>query len=130
LHSGHIAFLREARRLGDVLIVGINSDEGLRRRTGQSPLNPEEERLAVVAALDSVDHTVLFEEDTPSALIREIRPHIHVKGGDYRADDLPEAEAVREVGAELVILPLVEPRISRLLEHKIARATRRTRSAA
>ena len=121
LHSGHIAFLREARRLGDVLIVGVNSDHSLRRRYGQTPLNSEEERLSVVAALEWVDHAVLFDEETPSALIREIRPHLHVKGGDYEEVELPEAEAVREVGGQLVILPLVEKRSSQLLEGKIAK---------
>ncbi len=121
LHSGHIAFLQEAKRLGDILIVGVNSDESLRRRRGQSALTSEDERLAVVAALEWVDHAVLFEEDTPSALIREIRPHLHVKGGDYLDVDLPEAEAVREVGGQVVILPLLEKRSSRLLRGKVAK---------
>lgn len=132
LHSGHIAFLREARRLGEVLIVGVNSDESLRRRNGHGPLHSEEERLSAVAALDSVDHAVLFEEDTPSALIREIRPHLHAKGGDYQEVDLPEAEAVHEVGGQVVILPLVEERSSQLLKGKIAKrvAERKRPSAA
>lgn len=124
LHSGHIAFLKEARRLGDVLIVGVNSDESLRRLNGQSPRNQEQERLSVVAALESVDHAVLFDEPEPSELIREIRPHVHVKGGDYQEDELLEAAAVREVGGEVVILPLVEPRSTRLLRGKVARRAR------
>ncbi|MHB0868448.1 MAG: PfkB family carbohydrate kinase [Chloroflexota bacterium] len=121
LHSGHIAFLKEARKLGDLLIVGVNSDESLRRLDGRSPRNLEEDRLSVVAALESVDHAVLFDEVEPSALIREIRPHVHVKGGDYQESELPEAAAVREVGGEVVILPLVEPRSTRLLEGKMSR---------
>jgi D-beta-D-heptose 7-phosphate kinase / D-beta-D-heptose 1-phosphate adenosyltransferase len=129
LHSGHIDFLREARRLGDVLIVGVNSDESLRRRTGQSPRHPEEERLSVVASLESVDHCLLFDEETPSALIREIRPQIHVKGGDYQLVELPEAEAVLEVGGQVVILPLLERRSSRLLSGKVTRSMRRPRAA-
>jgi D-beta-D-heptose 7-phosphate kinase/D-beta-D-heptose 1-phosphate adenosyltransferase len=129
LHSGHIDFLREARSLGDVLIVGVNSDESLRRRTGQSPKHPEGERLSVVAALESVDHSLLFDEETPSALIREIRPRFHVKGGDYQSVELPEAEAVREVGGQVVILPLLERRSSRFLSGKVARSTRRPRAA-
>ena len=129
LHSGHVAFLREARRLGDLLIVGVNSDESLRRRNGRVPHGPEEERLSLVAALEPVDHALLFDEDEPSALIREIRPQLHVKGGDYQADGLPEAEAVREVGGEVVILPLVERGSSQLLRGKIARSTRRFRAA-
>ncbi len=130
LHSGHIAFLREARRLGDVLVVGVNSDESLRKLNGQGPRNLERERLSVVAALESVDHAVLFDEENPSSLIREIRPHIHVKGGDYLESDLPEAEAVREVGGEVVILPLVERRSSQLLKGKMAaRSPRASRAA-
>jgi D-beta-D-heptose 7-phosphate kinase/D-beta-D-heptose 1-phosphate adenosyltransferase len=129
LHSGHIAFLQEARRLGDLLIVGVNSDDSLRRVNGRGPSNPEEERLSVVAALESVDHAVLFDESDPSALIREIRPQVHVKGGDYLATELPEAEAVQEVGGEVVILPLVERRSSQLLEGKMARSAKRARAA-
>lgn len=121
LNSGHIVFLREARRLGDVLIVGVNSDESLRRRNGHGPFNPEEERLSAVAALDSVDHAILFDEDTPSALIREIRPHVHAKGGDYREKDLPEAETVRAFGGQVVILPLVEKHSTQILKGKIAK---------
>ncbi|HEX2987594.1 MAG TPA: PfkB family carbohydrate kinase [Chloroflexota bacterium] len=129
LHSGHIDFLKEARRLGDVLIVGVNSDESMRRRTGQSPRHSEEERLSAVASLESVDHSLLFDEETPSALIREIRPQIHVKGGDYQEVELPEAEAVREVGGQVVILPLLERRSSRLLSGKVTRSVRRSRAA-
>ncbi len=109
LHSGHIAFLRAARRLGDVLVVGVNSDRSIRRRSGRSPLLPQEERLSVVAALEPVDHAVLFDEETPVALIRRVRPNVHVKGGDYEGEHLPEESAVREVGAELAIIPLQEP---------------------
>lgn len=122
LHSGHITFLREARKLGDVLIVGVNSDESLRKTRGQRPLNPEQERLSVVSALESVDHAVLFDEETPAALIREIRPHVHVKGGDYQERWLPEAEAVREAGGEVVILPLFHSRFSQLADGKMSRS--------
>ena len=109
LHAGHVAFLRQARKLGDVLIVGVNSDESIHKITGREPAVPEADRLSVVAALDPVDHAVLFEEETPSSLIREVRPHVHVKGGDYEEEQLPEAEAVRDVGGDIVILPLATP---------------------
>jgi D-beta-D-heptose 7-phosphate kinase/D-beta-D-heptose 1-phosphate adenosyltransferase len=108
LHAGHVYLLRQAKELGDVLVVGINSDRSVRRLKGRSrPINNEEDRLAVVAALDSVDHVVLFDEDTPVNLIRALRPDIHVKGGDYRPDTLPEASAVKEVGGRIVILPRI-----------------------
>ncbi|MBV9020251.1 MAG: D-glycero-beta-D-manno-heptose 1-phosphate adenylyltransferase [Ktedonobacteraceae bacterium] len=107
LHAGHIYFLRQANALGDVLVVAINSDSSTQRIKGKNrPINSEQDRVAVVAALDAVDYVVLFDEDTPTALIRVLRPHIHVKGGDYANEVLPEAEAVREVGGQVVILPL------------------------
>ena len=108
LHAGHVEFLRQAKALGDVLVVGVNSDRSARKLKGAGrPINGEDNRLALVAALDAVDHAVLFDDDTPAGLIRALRPHIHVKGGDYAGATLPEAEAVAEVGGRLAILPLV-----------------------
>ena len=107
LHAGHVQFLRQAKALGDVLVVGVNSDDSTRRLKGiYRPINSERDRVALVAALDSVDYAMLFDEDTPAELIRTIRPHIHVKGGDYADEALPEATAVQEVGGRIVILPL------------------------
>jgi D-beta-D-heptose 7-phosphate kinase/D-beta-D-heptose 1-phosphate adenosyltransferase len=107
LHAGHVELLRRARDLGDLLVVGVNSDRGVRRLKGPTrPINGERDRLALVAALDAVDHAVLFDEDTPAELIRALRPHLHVKGGDYAGATLPEADAVRAVGGRTVILPL------------------------
>ena len=107
LHAGHVQFLRQARALGDVLVVGINSDGSVRRRKGVGrPINSERDRCSLVAALDMVDYVLIFDEDTPSDLIRLLRPAIHVKGGDYADESLPESEAVREVDGRIVILPL------------------------
>ena len=93
----------------DVLVVGVNSDRGARRLKGKNrPINSAGDRLALVAALDSVDHAVLFDEDTPESLIRALTPDVHVKGGDYAGEALPEARAVEETGGRVVILPLVE----------------------
>lgn len=108
LHAGHVDFLRRAKAQGDVLVVGVNTDAGARRLKGRNrPINGERDRLALLAALEPVDHAVLFDEDTPEQLIRALRPRLHVKGGDYAGEALPEAAAVREVGGEVVILPLV-----------------------
>lgn len=107
LHAGHVAFLRQAKALGDTLVVGVNSDESLRHLGNRPPqVMSERDRAALVAALEPVDHVALFDEATPAELIRALRPHLHVKGGDYADETLPEAEAVRQVGGRLVILPL------------------------
>jgi D-beta-D-heptose 7-phosphate kinase/D-beta-D-heptose 1-phosphate adenosyltransferase len=108
LSSGHIAFLRAAKQLGDVLVVGVNSDRGVLARRDYPPQLPEDERLAVLAALELVDHVVAFDEPTPEAIIRLIRPDVHVKGGDYRVEELPEAAVVYELGGEVVLLPLFD----------------------
>ena len=122
LHAGHIELLRQAKALGDVLVVGVNSDRSARQLKGERrPVTGERERLALVAALDAVDHAVLFDEENPVALIHTLRPDIHVKGGDYAAEELPEAEAVRAVGGEVVILPLVgDLSTTRMIERIVA----------
>ncbi|MBW3632238.1 MAG: D-glycero-beta-D-manno-heptose 1-phosphate adenylyltransferase, partial [Chloroflexi bacterium] len=120
LHAGHVQLLRRARALGDVLVVGLNTDASTRRLKGPTrPVNRESDRLALVSALDVVDYAVLFDEDTPAELIRAIRPHVHVKGGDYLAERLPEIGAVHEVGAEVEILSLVEGRSTTALIDRI-----------
>lgn len=111
LHRGHVTYLRRARELGDVLVVGVNSDAGIRRLKGPArPINTLEDRLTVLSALRFVDYLVPFDEDTPHELIRLVRPHIFVKGGDYTRDRLPEASLVEELGGVIRILPLVQDR--------------------
>jgi len=106
LHPGHVSYLRVARSLGDALVVGLNSDASVRRLKGPSrPVVPEKDRAAVLEALDSVDAVVIFGENTPIRLVRELEPTVYVKGGDYRVEDLPEAEVAREFGAEVKIIP-------------------------
>lgn len=107
LHVGHVRYLEEARKLGSLLIVGINSDDSTRRLKGPDrPFVREFERVEVVAGLESVDYVTLFGEDTPIRLIETIRPDIHVKGGDYSPEDLPEAGVVESCGGKVVIIPL------------------------
>lgn len=112
LHAGHVAYLQQARALGDLLIVGINSDESVRRlgKGPERPINGLEDRMAVMSALRSVDSVIAFNEDTPIALIEALKPEIHVKGGDYEADTLPETALVRSYGGQVVILPLLPGR--------------------
>jgi rfaE bifunctional protein nucleotidyltransferase chain/domain len=109
LHAGHVELLHQARALGECLIVAINSDASVKKLKGESrPVNNEEARAFVLSALNSVDAVVIFDEDTPIRVLEEIRPSVHVKGGDYRAEDLPENQTVRNGGGEIVIVPLRE----------------------
>ena len=119
LHTGHVCYLAEARLLGDFLIVGVNSDGSVRAIKGPDrPFLPLEDRLTMLAALESVDAVTWFDEPTPESLIRAIRPSIHAKGGDYRVEDINEADLVRELGGRVVVLSLVEGRsTSWLLDH-------------
>lgn len=106
LHSGHISYLNQAKELGDILLIGVNSDESVRRLKGpERPINTLEDRLEVLAALSSVDHTIPFSESTPLKLIRKIRPDIYVKGGDYTIEELPEANLMDRFGGQVKILP-------------------------
>ena len=109
LHRGHITYLNRAKALGDVLIVGLNADDSVRRLKGaQRPINRLEDRAQVLAALSCIDHIVPFSEDTPSRLIEAIRPDIFVKGGDYSRDTLPEAPLVEKLGGQVRILSYLE----------------------
>jgi D-beta-D-heptose 7-phosphate kinase / D-beta-D-heptose 1-phosphate adenosyltransferase len=109
LHVGHTRYLEEARALGDLLVVGLNSDSSVRGLKGpRRPIVPEADRAETLAALAAVDYVVLFDELTPEALLRRVRPDIHAKGGDYRAEDLKEAPLVRSLGGEVKVMPLVE----------------------
>ena len=120
LHRGHVDLLGKARSLGDVLVVGINTDASVRRLKGSSrPWTPEEDRAAVIAALASVDLVVLFEEDTPLELIREIGPDVLVKGADYRVEEVVGADHVRASGGRVELVPLTEGRSTTTLVEKL-----------
>jgi len=107
LHAGHVEFLRAAKALGDILVVGVNSDASVRRLKGRNrPINAEHHRAALLAALETVDHVIVFDEDEPSDIIRTLRPHVHAKGGDYEGRLLPEAQAVEDIGGRVYIVPL------------------------
>jgi D-glycero-beta-D-manno-heptose 1-phosphate adenylyltransferase len=106
LHPGHVSYLRVARSLGDALVVGLNSDASVRRLKGPPrPVVPEKDRATMLAALESVDAVVIFAEDTPVRLIRELKPAVYVKGGDYRIEDLPEANVAADIETEIRIIP-------------------------
>jgi D-beta-D-heptose 7-phosphate kinase / D-beta-D-heptose 1-phosphate adenosyltransferase len=111
LHPGHVAYLEQARALGDRLVVAVNDDDSVRRLKGAGrPVNGLADRMAVLAGLRSVDWVVPFAEDTPERLICRVLPDLLVKGGDYRAEEVAGGECVRAAGGEVVILDFVEGR--------------------
>ena len=108
LHRGHVNYLQAARSLGDILIVGINSDASVKKLKGDGrPLNKAEDRAYVLSALRCVDFVFTFNEDLPVEFLKKIKPHTHVKGGDYVAHKLPEYETLKSFGAEIAIIPFV-----------------------
>jgi rfaE bifunctional protein nucleotidyltransferase chain/domain len=117
LHVGHLRYLRQARRAGDVLVVGVNADTAV-NKPGR-PLVPEDERAELVAALDPVDYVVIFGESTADALLRTVRPDVYVKGADYSEATLPEAPTAREIGAQLMFVELVRHRSTSALARAV-----------
>jgi glycerol-3-phosphate cytidylyltransferase len=109
LHVGHTQLLNTAKSLGDILILAINTDASTKRYKGpKRPINNESERSELAANLLAVDYVVLFDEDTPEELLNQLQPNIHVKGGDYKAEELPETKTVQKHGGEIKIIKLVE----------------------
>ncbi len=120
LHIGHVTYLEAAKQLGDVLIVGVNSDDSVRRLKGPNrPINNESDRSMVLSALKAVDFTVVFDEDTPLMLIEQLTPHILTKGGDYTEDTIVGASFVRSQGGEVVVIPLVAGKSTTSILRKI-----------
>jgi rfaE bifunctional protein nucleotidyltransferase chain/domain len=107
LHAGHVQYLYEARRAGDVLVVGLNGDASVQRLKGAGrPLVPQQERAEVLAALEMVDVVTIFDEDTPLALIEAVRPHVLVKGADWAPDQVVGRAEVEADGGRVVLVPL------------------------
>lgn len=121
LHAGHVQYLQAARKLGDLLIVGVNSDDSVRQlgKGPNRPVNSLDDRIAVLEGLGCVDGAVGFAEHTPIHLIELLRPEVHVKGGDYKVEDLPEASVVKAYGGEVVILPMLVGRSTTSILEKL-----------
>jgi D-beta-D-heptose 7-phosphate kinase/D-beta-D-heptose 1-phosphate adenosyltransferase len=119
IHAGHVRYLQQARALGQPLVVGLNSDASVRRLKGPGrPLNTAEARAEVLAALSCVDYATVFDEDTPLRLIEAVHPHVLVKGGDYRPEQVVGREFVESQGGQLILIPLVPGQsTSRLVTH-------------
>ncbi|MFF5104408.1 D-glycero-beta-D-manno-heptose 1-phosphate adenylyltransferase [Streptomyces sp. NPDC000134] len=125
LHAGHVGLLQAARRLGDCLVVCVNSDASVRRRKGEGrPVTPLADRVRVLRALACVDAVAVFDEDTPERLLADLRPDVWVKGGDYAGADLPEAALLQEWGGQAVLLPYLDGRSSTALLARAAQGVR------
>ncbi len=118
LHAGHVSYLNRAKALGDILIIGVNSDNSIRRIKGANrPINPLEDRIQVLGGLGCVDYLITFDENTPIDLIRLVQPDVYVKGGDYTKETLPEAPVVEQYGGIVELLPFLENRsTTRIIE--------------
>lgn len=123
LHVGHITYLRKAKSLGDILVVGVNSDDSVKRLKGESrPINTCEDRMVLLSSLDFVDYVVEFKEDTPAGLIEKIIPDVLVKGGDYKPEEIAGADFVLANGGEVKILDFVEGKSTTSIVEKMKRS--------
>ena len=119
IHVGHVRYLAEARSLGDILVIGLNSDKSVSRIKPGRPITPEHQRAEVLSALESVDYVVLFNEETPYELIKEVRPDVLVKGADWKKEDIVGNDIVKEVRT----IPFVEGISTSAIIKKIQKLT-------
>ena len=120
MHIGHLRYLQKAKSFGDILIIGVNSDNSVKRLKGETrPIVSEEDRAEMLAGLEAVDYVVLFDEDTPVEILEEIKPNVHVKGGDYKKEDLPETKIIEENGGEVKIVTFVDGKSTSNIIEKI-----------
>jgi D-beta-D-heptose 7-phosphate kinase/D-beta-D-heptose 1-phosphate adenosyltransferase len=125
IHSGHAVFLEKARKLGDFLIVGLNSDDSVRRLKGRNrPIMKFRDRALLLSYLSPVDLVVRFGEDTPLRLIKKLRPDILAKGADYRISEIVGADIVRESGGRVVRIPLVSGKSTTSMIERLIRRSR------
>ncbi|HWR44307.1 D-glycero-beta-D-manno-heptose 1-phosphate adenylyltransferase [Sporomusa sp.] len=121
LHAGHVRYLNGARAMGDCLIVGLNSDDSVRSLKGPTrPVNSQDDRAEVLAALRAVDYVVIFQEKTAENIVAEVKPDVYAKGGDYSIKDLPESCIVEAYGGRIVLIPEVQGRSSSNIIKKIS----------
>ena len=121
LHVGHVRYLEETKKFGDVLIVALNSDKSVKALKGEGrPINNEFDRAEVLNGLKSVDYVVLFDEQSPAELLAEIKPDVHTKGADYNEDTLPEAKIIKENGGRLEFIQFVQGKSTTATIQKIS----------
>ncbi|MBQ4647295.1 MAG: D-glycero-beta-D-manno-heptose 1-phosphate adenylyltransferase [Candidatus Gastranaerophilales bacterium] len=109
LHVGHVRYLKESARHGDILVIGLNSDSSVKRLKGESrPINNENDRAELLSELNFVDYVIIFEQDSPAELLEEIKPNIYTKGADYTLETLTEANVVLKNGGKVEFINLIE----------------------
>ncbi|GAG08915.1 unnamed protein product [marine sediment metagenome] len=120
IHRGHIELLERSKKLGDVLIIGLNTDASVKKLKGEErPLVNQDDRAYIIASLKCVDAVCLFDEDTPAELIEKIKPDILVKGGDYKIEEVVGRETVWDSGGEVITIPLIEGKSTRVFIERI-----------
>lgn len=120
LHAGHVRYLKESKKFGDILIVGLNSDISVKKIKGETrPINPEMDRAEVLAGLEAVNYIVLFDETSPVKLLEDIKPDIYTKGADYTVETLPEAKTVLSYGGKIEFIKFLEGRSTTKIIDKI-----------
>ncbi|WP_457626333.1 D-glycero-beta-D-manno-heptose 1-phosphate adenylyltransferase [Persephonella sp.] len=125
IHAGHVDYLEKAKKLGDILVVGLNSDESVRRIKGRDrPVNIQEHRKRVLEALKPVDLVIIFDEDTPEKLIKKIKPDVLVKGGDWKIENIVGADFVRSYGGQVVTIDFVYDISTTKIIHKAKKTGR------
>lgn len=123
LHVGHLKVFEKAKSLGDVLIVGINSDKSVQGYKGpKRPIVTEKERAKLIAGLASVDYVLVFDEPTPAEWLAVVKPHVHVKGGDWKKENMPEWPVVEKYGGKMVRVPVIEGRSTTNIIEKVLEA--------
>lgn len=120
LHRGHLEYLEQSKALGDILVVGLNSDSSTKQLKGNSrPINNQEDRARLLAGLKPVDYVIIFDELDASEFLRKVKPNIYTKGADYQVESLPEYPASQEIGAKIELIALVEGKSSSAILEKI-----------
>lgn len=120
LHRGHVEYLEKAKKLGDILIVGLNSDESVKKIKGEKrPIVPQDDRAFVLSALSCVDYVCIFEEETPEELIRKLVPDVLVKGADWEKEDIVGRDIVEDRGGQVITIPEVEGRSTKKIINTI-----------
>ena len=126
LHPGHVKYLEEAKRLGDILIVGVNSDASTKQNKGDKrPINDEKSRLAVLVALESIDYVFLFSEKDPRKWLEKIKPNAHAKAGDYKMSQIIERDVVEKNNGKVILVPMIKGYSTSKLISRILRTYRK-----